>query len=95
MKNFRKLGSALKRKSTGHPRSARIPENIEQIRQPVEASPHRPAHKHAVAMHLSDRTVQRILHFDLHFHPYKMAIVQQLKPQDYARRTTFSEQMID
>ena len=46
-------------------------------------------------MHLSDRTVWRILHFDLHFHPYKMAIVQQLKPQDYACRTTFSEQMID
>lgn len=93
--NFRATGSALKRKSTGRPRSARTPENIERVREAVEASPRRPARKQAVSLHLSDRSVRRILRFDLHFHPYKMAIAQQLKPNDYAQRQAFCEQMID
>lgn len=92
---FRATASTLKRKSTGRPRSARTPENIDRVRAAVEASPRRPARKQAAALHMSDRSVRRILRFDLHFHPYKMAIVQQLKPNDYANRRAFAEQMID
>lgn len=93
--NFRATGSALKRKSPGRPRSARTPENVERVRAAVEASPRRPARKQAAALQMSDRSVRRILRYDLHFHPYKMAIVQQLNPSDYAKRNEFSEQMVD
>lgn len=92
---FRTTGSTLKQKPKGRPRSVRTPENVERVRQAVLTSPHRPARRQAATLGISDRTVRRILHQDLHFHPYKIAIVQKLKPQDYAHRQTFSEQMID
>lgn len=95
IENFRSSGSTLKRKPTGRPRSIRTPDNIERVRQAVLTSPHRPARRHATALHMSDRSVRRILHQELHFHPYKIAIVQQLKPHDYANRQRFVEQMID
>ncbi|KAG8266144.1 hypothetical protein J6590_078192 [Homalodisca vitripennis] len=39
--NFRATGSALKLKSTGRPKSARTPENIDREREAVEVSPRR------------------------------------------------------
>ena len=39
--SFRATGSALKRKSTGRPRTARTPENVATVRASVEESPHR------------------------------------------------------
>ena len=93
--NFRATGSALKRKPTGRPRSARTPENVERVRQAVLSSPRRPVVRQAAALRMSDRTVRRILRYDLHFHPYKIAVVHKIQPHDYANRKTFSEQMID
>lgn len=50
-----------------------------------------PASQLAAALNLSDNTVLQILHLDLHFHPYKTAIEQQLKPQDYTWCTSFTQ----
>ncbi|KAF2878670.1 hypothetical protein ILUMI_27507 [Ignelater luminosus] len=74
---FRQTASATKRR-TGVPRPVRSPENIEAVRASMLRSPRRSARKHASALRLSDRSVRRILRDDLHFHPYKMAIVQEL-----------------
>ncbi|KAF2897418.1 hypothetical protein ILUMI_08744 [Ignelater luminosus] len=81
---FRQTASATKRR-TGVPRPVRSPENIEAVRASMLRSPRRSARKHASALRLSDRSVRRILRDDLHFHPYKMAIVQELSEQDGAR----------
>ncbi|KAG8290344.1 hypothetical protein J6590_084419 [Homalodisca vitripennis] len=35
---------------------------------------------------MSDRSVRRILHMDLHFHPYKMVVVQKLPQRDWQSR---------
>ncbi|KAF2893466.1 hypothetical protein ILUMI_12705 [Ignelater luminosus] len=77
---FRQTASATKRR-TGVPRPVRSPENIEAVRASMLRSPRRSARKHASALRLSDRSVRRILRDDLHFHPYKMAIVQELSEQ--------------
>ena len=69
VKNFRTTGSSSKRKPPGRPRSARTPENVQTVRQSVMQSPTRSARKHASILGLSDRTVRRILHTDLKFHP--------------------------
>ena len=45
-------------------------------------SPRGSARKHAAALEISDRTVRRILHEELRFHPYKMAVVQQLTERE-------------
>jgi hypothetical protein len=85
--NFRASGSALKRKPTGRPRTARTPENVETVRASIEQSPSRPARKHAAALGLSDRSLRRILHTDLKMHPYKMVFAQELNERDYERRS--------
>jgi len=44
---------------------------------------------------MSDRSFRRILHEDLHFHPYKLQIVQEIRPRDWVARETFCLTMRD
>jgi hypothetical protein len=43
----------------------------------------------------SDRSVRRILHDDLHFHPYKLAVVQELTERDFAARQHACEAFLE
>ena len=82
---FRQIASVTRRR-TGTPRPIRSPENIEAVRASVWRSPRRSARKHAAAFGLSDRSVRRILHYDLQYHPYKLAIVHELTERDFDSR---------
>ena len=86
--NFRATGSALKRKSTGRPRTARTPENVAVVRASVQQSPRRLILKRAQALRLSERSLRRILHNDLQMHPYKMMFAQELSERDTETRRT-------
>jgi hypothetical protein len=44
---------------------------------------------------MSDRTVRRILHEDLNFHPYKMVMVQAINDQNTANRKTVCEALLN
>ncbi|GFS35834.1 DUF4817 domain-containing protein, partial [Nephila pilipes] len=63
-------------------KTTRTPKNVERVWTAVLKSPKRSACTHAVALQLSDRTVRRILHENLKFHPYKLVVVQKLNPAD-------------
>lgn len=84
---FREIGSVAK-KGPGGQRTSRTPENVERVRESFLRSPRRSARRHAAALGISDRTVRRILHNELQFHPYKLAVVQQLSERDFASRQT-------
>ena len=58
-------------------------------------SPRRSVRRHYAAIGLSDRSVLRILHKDLNFHSYKIAIVQKLSDRDMANRRISSEQLLE
>lgn len=87
---FRESGSVAKTGAGGH-QTARTPENVERVRESFVRSPRRSARKHAAALGLSDRTVRRILHQDLNFHPYKMAVTQALNETDFNARRNACE----
>jgi transposase-like protein len=91
---FRETGNVSKRKK-GPTRTVTTPENVERVRQSMLRSPKRSARKHAVALGMSGRSVRRILHDELHLHPYKMISVQQLTERDYVTRQTSCEQLVD
>lgn len=91
---FRQTASATRRR-TGVPRPIRSPENIEAVRASMLRSPRRSARKHASALGLSDRSVRRILHDDLHFHPYKMSIVHELSERDFNSRRNACEVLLE
>ena len=94
IKNSEETGSALKKKPTGRPRSARTPQNIEAVCVSVLRSPRRSVHKLAAAVRLSQECVRRIFHVDLKFHPYKLQIVQELKENDHQLRIEFCQQIM-
>jgi len=83
------------KKRRGRPRTSRTPENIEAVRRSVLQSPRCSARKHASALGISNRSVRRIPHQDLHFHPYKMAVVQELTQQDWINRAEACQHLIE
>jgi hypothetical protein len=85
---FQTSGSVARKTRVKTPHKVRTPENIGAVKQSVNQSPMRSARKHALALGLSSRTVRRILHYDLSFHPYKMMVVQQLHHRDYENRVS-------
>jgi hypothetical protein len=51
--------------------------------------------KHAIALGISDRSVRRMLHLDLHFHPYKMMVVQEFNQRDWVNCVAFAQNMLE
>jgi hypothetical protein len=73
--------------------SVRIPENTDAVQAAVVRSPRRSVQKIASSLGLGCRSVQKILH-NLKFHPYKLQIVQELKPNDSVLRLQFCENLL-
>jgi hypothetical protein len=82
VRNCRETASATKRKAPGREPSLRTPQNIERVRQDFVRNLRRSAGRNAIALRTSDRTLRRMLHEDLNFHPYKMVMVKAIKDQD-------------
>jgi len=71
--NFEETGSAVEKKG-GSVKTVRTPQNIDAVRASFEESPRRSAVRHSKKVGLSESSVRRILHLDLHFHPYKILV---------------------
>ena len=95
VESFHTNGSVMKRTSTGHLRMAQTPENDKSVRMSVIESPRRSTRRHASILGLSRRSLQRILHGELNFHPYKIMIVQRLLPSDSVQCRLFCERMLE
>lgn len=91
--NLEQTGSTSKKRG-GSVKTVRTPQNIAAVREAVVRSPRRSTKQHALRIGISDSSVRRILHKDLNFHPYKLQIVQCLKPNDYQQRILFCETML-
>jgi len=92
--NFEVSGSTSKKRG-GSQKTVRTPENIGRVREAFDRSPRRSAVRHATTLGITPRSVRRILHNDLHYHPYKIQIVQALNTRDYGARVRFCQEMLD
>ncbi|KAL1497172.1 hypothetical protein ABEB36_008172 [Hypothenemus hampei] len=91
---FKGTGSVVQnRLNVRRPR--RSAENIEAVRRSFLQSPRRSARKHANVLGISVRSVRKILHDDLHFHPYKLAVVQELSERDFVTREHACEEFLE
>jgi hypothetical protein len=61
------------------------------VREAIERSPHRSARRHSASLGLSEASIQRILHKDLHFFPYKIQVTHALHERDYVNRVNFCQ----
>ncbi|CAI6353807.1 unnamed protein product [Macrosiphum euphorbiae] len=91
---FRTTGIITKKKPPGPVRTVTTPENTERVRAAVLQSPRRSVRKQAQALQINRSSVRRIVKRELNFHPYKLTIVQQLKPTDYHQRSEFALEML-
>lgn len=94
IRNFEETGSAMKKKPRGRVRTVRTPDNIQAVREAVIRSPHRSIRRHSASLQVHSSSVRRILVQDLKCHPYKLQIVQELKPNDHVMRQQFCECML-
>lgn len=81
-------------KFRGGVRTVRTPEVIDAVRQAIQRSPQRSALRHSMALQISERSLLRILHSDLHFYPYKIQVVHKLKEADKLVRVAFCRQFL-
>lgn len=93
VENFENTGETTRRKR-GSARTVRTPTNIERVRVAVGTSPRRSVRRHSAALGMSTRSVRRMLRLDLHFHPYKLQVVQALNDTDFAGRRQFCETLL-
>ena len=85
----------MKTKPPGSVRTVRTPGNVDRVREAITRSPRRSAKRHSAELEISQSTVQRILHRELAFQPYKIMTVQQLNPRDYQQRLSLCQTMLD
>lgn len=95
VRKFEETGSTLNKRVPGRRRSARTDENIERVRASVRQQPNLSTRKRAAALNVTRSSVLRILHKDLHMHPYKIQLVHELKPTDPANRLLFANEMMN
>ena len=72
-------------------RTVRTPQTIAAVQESVEEDANVSVRRRAQQLHLSRSTLWTILQKDLGPHPYRIQLVQKLKPNDHHLRRTFAE----
>lgn len=86
---FEETGNTMPDKSSGRKRTSRTSMNVDRVRQSVMDDPRQSLRLRAASLNLNKSTVHRIISKDLHFHPYKIVIVQEMTPDDPDKRVEF------
>ena len=79
----------LNKGNSGRQTTVRTQANINQVRQVLEANDRQNITYMRNGLNLSPSLFNRIVKFNLKWHPYKIHISQGLKPEDYNRRYNF------
>ena len=87
--NFEENHTLLDRKKVLHKRPVRTPEKIQAARRHVEQNPKIPLRRRSQPLNVSRTSLQRILTVDLKLHPYKIKLIQRLKPVNHEMRCRF------
>jgi DNA-binding transcriptional regulator YhcF (GntR family) len=85
-RQFQDTGFLCKQKSTGRPSVS--DQTVERVRQSFVHSPQKSTITASRALGIPQQTVWKILR-RLQFKPYRLQLLQQLKPEDYGRRLEF------
>lgn len=96
VKKFEETGMVC---TSGQPaqkvRRKRSDEKISETKEIIEVTPTKSVRQVAAEVEVSPMTAQRILTCDLKLKPYKVTLVQRLKPDDAERRLTFCNWLLD
>ena len=89
VRKFEQTGSVADIVRPVHHRNVRSAENIAAVAASVEDDPNVSIPRRAQQLGLSNTSLWRILHLDLHLHPYKVQLVQKLERGDHGMRREY------
>lgn len=95
VKKFEETGSTLNVKQAGAARTCRSEENVLRVSASVRQNPDLSTRKRSAELGISRTSLRRILKSDLKLHPYKIQLVQKLKPNDFNLRKLYAETMLE
>lgn len=93
--HFRATASAAPTRHRGPAVSVSTEENINRVSNSVLENPRMSLQNRAAVLGIPRSTLHVIMKKKLHFHPYKMQIVQKLNENDYPARVVYAERMLE
>jgi len=91
VKRIRQTGSLLDKVTRSRARPVRSTENIAAIAQSALEQPSTSTRHRSQNLNISRTSLKRILNKDLGMKPYKVQLVQELKPHDHPMRFRFAQ----
>jgi len=91
-RRFQIQGSVSDLSCAGRPRSGRSQDNIQRVRRSIKEEPSTSTRRRSQQLEMSRTSLQRIQGM-LHAYPYKIQLVQELKPTDYRNRLAYAVQI--
>ena len=91
VKKVKESGILIDKPKHEKPKTVRTPENIAAVAESVCEAPLTSIHRRSQQLTILMRALRRILHKDLSMTPYKVQLVQELKPIDHSMRFRFAK----
>lgn len=95
VKKVKETGILIDKPKREKPKTVRTPENIAAVAESVREAPSTSIHRRSQQLNISETSLRRILHKDLGMTPYKVQLVQELKPTDHPMRFRFAKWACD
>ena len=89
-KKVKETGILINKTKREKPKTQHIPENIAAVAESLCEAPSTSIHRRSQQLNTSETSFIRILHKDLGMTPYKVQLVQELKPIDHPMRFHFA-----
>ena len=89
VKRFEDQGAVSDLPRSGRPKAVCTDENKERIRENVEENPTTSTRKRSLKLGISRTSLKRVMK-SLNFYPYKVQLIQELKPQDFQPRLQYA-----
>ena len=91
VKKVQETGILIDKPKRENPKTVRTPENIAAVAETVCEAPSTSIHRHSQQLNIWEISLRRIFHKDLGMTPYKVQLVQELKPIDHPIRFRFAK----
>ena len=95
VKKAKEIGILIDKPNREKPETVRTPENIAAVAENVCEAPSTSIHVLSQQLNISETSLRRILLKDLGMMPYKVQLVQELKPIDHPKRFRFAKWACD
>ena len=95
VKKVKETGILIDKSKREKPKTVRTPENIAAVAESMCEAPSSSIHRRSQELNISETSLRRILHKDLGMKPYKVQLVQKLKPIDHPMCFRFAKWTCD